>query len=144
MITRAGEDISYSDDYDQIKEARRADDPNEPRGDWSEEPKVAEWRKVRELATEVLTQKSKDLQVACWLCEAVTELHGFAGVHDGLELLRGLIENFWDTLYPPIEDGDLEPRERQTDLAGHQSASGDSQDSVDGARGGSLWLAALG
>ena len=106
----AGEDISYSDEYDQIKEARRADDPNEPRGDWSEAPKVAEWRKVRELATEVLTQKSKDLQVACWLCEAITELHGFAGVHDGLELLRGLIENFWDTLYPPIEDGDLEPR----------------------------------
>jgi len=106
----AGEDISFADDYDQIKEARRADDPNEPRGDWGEEPKVAEWRKVRELATEVLTQKSKDLQVACWLCEAVTQLHGFAGLHDGLELLRDLIENFWDTLYPPLEDGDLEPR----------------------------------
>jgi type VI secretion system protein ImpA len=106
----AGEDISFADDYDQIKEARRADDPNEPRGEWGEEPKVAEWRKARDLATEVLTEKSKDLQVACWLCEAVTELHGFAGLHDGLELMRGLIENFWDTLYPSLEDGDLEPR----------------------------------
>ena len=31
-------------------------------------------------------------------------------MREGLDLMKGLVENFWDTLYPEIEDGDLEMR----------------------------------
>ena len=35
---------------------------------------------------------------------------GFAGLKQGLELLRGLVATFWETLYPQLEDGDAELR----------------------------------
>ena len=35
---------------------------------------------------------------------------GIAGLKEGLELMRTLIEGFWDSLYPEIEDGDAEFR----------------------------------
>ena len=38
----AGSDASFSDQFDRIREARRADDPNLPQGDWQTEPKIAD------------------------------------------------------------------------------------------------------
>lgn len=61
----AGADLRYAPIYDDIKEARRADDLLD-RGDWSRELKTADWDKVRSLAMEVLTTSSKDLQIAAW------------------------------------------------------------------------------
>ena len=58
----------------------------------------------------VLARRSKDLQVAAWLTEALTRTYGFPGLRDGLRVLRGLHEAFWETLHPQIEDGDLEFR----------------------------------
>lgn len=106
----AGSDASFSDQFDRIREARRADDPNLPQGDWQTEPKVADWREAQRLAEEVLTRTSKDLQAAVWLAEAAIHRHGLEGAHDGFRLLAGLLEQYWDGLYPRAEDGDLEER----------------------------------
>ncbi len=57
----AGESVQYSGIYDEIREARRADDTL-TKGDWEHEPKVAEWPKVVDLSTSALTSKTKDLQ----------------------------------------------------------------------------------
>ena len=81
-----------------------------PQGDWARERKVADWPAVIKLTTDASTKQSKDLQLAAWLTEAVLRKEGFAGLRSGLELIKGLLENFWDTLYPEIEDGDLELR----------------------------------
>lgn len=105
----AGADLRYAPIYDEIKEARRADDLLD-RGDWSRELKTADWDKVRSLALEALTNSSKDLQIAAWLLEALMQKEGFAGVETGLTILTGLLENFWENLYPEIDDGDLEYR----------------------------------
>jgi type VI secretion system protein ImpA len=44
--------------------------------------------------------------VAAYLIEALVRLNGYAGLHDGLELMRGLVERYWDDVYPrPDEDG---------------------------------------
>ncbi len=65
-----------------------------------------DWRKVRDLAVEILATWSKDLWVAAWLLEALVRLEGFAGLRDGLRLLTGLVGNFWDGIHPrPDEDG---------------------------------------
>src|SRR4030095_8786587 len=45
-----------------------------------------------------------------WLVEALVKQHGFAGLRDGLQLLRELQERFWPSLYPVVEDEDIEPR----------------------------------
>jgi len=105
----SGKDVRYELTYDQIKEARRSDDTLS-RGDWQREVKTSDWKTVKELATTTLIKESKDLQIAGWLTEALTWLHGFAGLKDGLHLIRELLNQFWETVYPEIEDDDLDYR----------------------------------
>lgn len=105
----SGESLRYSGLYDEINEARRQDDDLN-QGEWKTEIKVADFRRVIELATEAIREKTKDLQIAVWLAEALVRQHGFVGLRDSLRLLAGLHEKFWDTIHPEIEDGDMEGR----------------------------------
>jgi type VI secretion system protein ImpA len=105
----AGESLRYEPVYDEIKHAREEEDEI-PQGDWKRERKTADYKLVVKLATQVLTERSKDLQVAAWLTEALTHRDGCAGLRDGLDLMRGLLETFWDGVHPQIDDGDLEYR----------------------------------
>ncbi len=105
----SGESLQYSGLFDEIREARRADDVLE-QGDWKRELKVADWDEAVALATDALLTKTKDLQVGSWLAEGLTMLHGFAGCRDGLKLMRALHEQFWETCYPEIDEGDMEGR----------------------------------
>lgn len=107
--SRGGESLRYAGPYDAIEEARRADDEL-TQGDWQRDTKASDWRQVIELSTEALSKRSKDIQIAAWLTEALVRLHGFAGLRDGCRLIRELIGQFWDCLYPEIEESDLEPR----------------------------------
>ena len=105
----SGVDLSYAPEYDDLREARRGeDDANQ--GDWKRKAKVADWPRVITLAGDALTRKTKDLQIAAWLAEALARRRGFAGLRDGFALLRGLQDAFWETYYPLAEDGDLELR----------------------------------
>ena len=110
----AGKDVRDGKDVAVLKEARRQEEVLS-QGDWKRDAKVADWPKAIQLATKILTEHSKDLQVAVWLVEALLKRHGFAGLRDGLTILRGLHANFWDGLYPAIEDGDLEYRSGKLD-----------------------------
>ena len=105
----SGEDVRYSGIYDEIREARRADD-NLAQGEWQTELKLADYPKVLNLGLDTLLNKSKDLQVAAWVSEALVKQHGFAGLRDALKLLAGLQETFWDTGFPEIDEGDMENR----------------------------------
>jgi len=101
-----GTDLRWTAEWDRIKEARRADDDLKP-GKWAKrEQKTADWRLVEELASGMLRNRSKDLQLALWLTEAGMRRHGFPGLRDGLRLTRELLVRYWDNgLYPPMEDG---------------------------------------
>lgn len=105
----AGESLRYSGLYDEIAEARRAD-VDVSQGEWQTELKVADHRKVVDLAIPALTLKSKDLQIGVWLSEALIKINGLAGLRDSLKLVAGLQEKFWDTLHPEIDEGDMEGR----------------------------------
>ena len=100
----SGESLRYEGVYDQISEARRADEDLNM-GAWQTELKVADYRQVISLSTSALG-RSKDLQIGAWLCEALIREFGFPGLRDSLKLLAGLQENFWDTLHPEIDEGD--------------------------------------
>lgn len=64
------------------------------------------WRTIKNNAPDLLTNQSKDLEVACWYTEALLRSNGFQGLRDGFLLIHGLIERFWANLYPlPDEDG---------------------------------------
>lgn len=65
---------------------------------------AGEWRAVKDGACKLLAETTKDLEVAGWLTEALVRADGFRGLRDGLHVMHGLVENFWDGLYPPPED----------------------------------------
>jgi len=105
----SGANLRYAPAYDQVKEARREEDGAE-QGIWQRQVKTADWPLVVKLASELLAKKSKDLQIAAWLTEAILHREGFAGLKQGLDLMHGLLTYFWETVYPEIEDGDVEMR----------------------------------
>src|SRR6516162_3479878 len=105
----SGANLRYDPAYDKIKEARR-EESQPPPGMTEQDRKVADNVQVIRLTSELLTAKTKDLQVAAWLTEAMLKQKGFRGLKDGLSLCCGLVEKFWDTLYPEMEDGDAESR----------------------------------
>ena len=105
----AGEDLRYGPAYDQIKEARRADDLLD-RGDWQREIKTSDWDAVIATAVDALINKSKDLQIAAWLTEALVDTEGFSGLAIGLKMLTGFLRDYWEHVYPEIEEDDLDFR----------------------------------
>ncbi len=116
----SGVDVRYDTKlliYDKIKEGRRQDDAL-AQGDWQHERKLANYPLVANLAQETLATRTKDLQLAAWLTEALLQTEGFSGLRQGLTLCSALITNFWDTLYPPIEGGDLDLRSGPLDWLG--------------------------
>ncbi len=117
----AGENLQYSGLHDEIREARRADD-DLVQGDWKRDLKTADWRQVLSLSMEALTDKTKDLQICAWLAESLVKLHGLLGLRDSLKLMRGLHEQFWDTIYPEIDEGDLDARANALAFMDRQAA----------------------
>lgn len=106
----AGESLRYQGTYDRIADARREDDPTLSQGIYKSTLKRADWPTTEAICIEALTKRSKDLQIASWLLESWLYLYGFAGVTNGVRLLSGLCERFWDGLYPSLEDGDVDGR----------------------------------
>lgn len=105
----SGKSLRFDPVYDQIKEARR-EEVELSMGDWQRERKKADSRLAIRLCIDALTHHTKDLHLAAWLTEALVRAEGFSGLVQGLSLVRGLLEAFWDTIYPEIEEGDTEFR----------------------------------
>ncbi|MEG2140741.1 MAG: type VI secretion system ImpA family N-terminal domain-containing protein, partial [Bilophila sp.] len=89
-----GSALQYDPVYTAIREARREDDPDLPQGVWERERKRADWALVLSLACGVLQERSKDMQVAGWACEAALMVHGFSALAGGLRMIAGLLSTF--------------------------------------------------
>lgn len=100
-----GEYLRYDAIYDQIRQAR-VEEEDLPSGEWEKERKTADFALVIRLSREVLSSRSKDLQIAAWLTEALLRREGFGGLAAGLDLTRSLLENFWEHLHPELEEDD--------------------------------------
>src|SRR5882757_9351993 len=87
----SGVNLRYDPIFDKIKEARREEDQPPP-GMTERDRKVAENPLVIKLVTDLLTKKTKDLQLAAWLTEALLKQKGFGGLKDGLALCFGLVD----------------------------------------------------
>jgi type VI secretion system protein ImpA len=106
----SGPDLRYHPITDQIKEARR-EEADISQGVWKIDVKAADYPLVLKLCRDALTKRGKDLQIAGWMTEALLQLEGFAGLRQGLQLIYRLLDTYWDSVYPQMdEDGDLELR----------------------------------
>lgn len=106
------EDSSPTSPYYTIKDARNAARAAERNSMFDGgSPEAAEsWRKVIALAPDILKNQAKDLEVACWYTEALIRRHGFQGLRDGFSLIRQLIEQYWENLYPMPDEEGMETR----------------------------------
>jgi type VI secretion system protein ImpA len=77
--TRRERILRYTPTYDAIQEARREEDALD-RGEWDREVKTADWEAVKQLTVEALTDKTKDIQIAVWLIEALLKTGGYRGL----------------------------------------------------------------
>lgn len=97
-----------SADYYTVKDARSAARAAERSMDVEDDAGglLPEWRTILEVSPRILRTQAKDLEVTAWFIEALLRAEGYAGLRDGFALARGLVERFWDGLYPaPDEDG---------------------------------------
>ncbi len=105
-----GEDMSFSNEFDQIAEMRRADDPSLDQGAWVTALKQADWPGVARQCSDLLRTRTKDLRLALWLTEAQALTEGHRGLAEGLKLCAALCQQHWAELHPLPEGGDMEER----------------------------------
>ena len=104
-----GPSIRYEPAFLQLRQSREEDDPSLPMGEWERPLRKADWRNVARNCAQLLT-RSKDIQLAAWLCDAWLRQHQLRGFIAGIDLLSGLVERYWEGVHPRIEDGDSEAR----------------------------------
>jgi type VI secretion system protein ImpA len=107
----AGIDLSFSPELDVIAHARTFDDPSLDQGEWISDIKEADWGLVVKQCASLLEHQSKDLRLAVWLTEAAAHQHGMRGLTEGLLVVAGLLDKFWDCgLLPEADGGEHEQR----------------------------------
>jgi type VI secretion system protein VasJ len=60
-----------------------------------------DWKTVSNISINILSTKSKDLLVACYLAVSQVHLNKVEGLAAGLTILRDMLNTYWDTLFPP-------------------------------------------
>jgi type VI secretion system protein ImpA len=96
--------------WNAIRRARESDDASLPLGAWVRHLKRAAWGEVARASLDALAYRSKDLQLAIWLAEALLQEHGFRGLAASIAIVDALCERYWDVMYPGGADGDFEHR----------------------------------
>lgn len=105
-----GENIEYDLAYQRLEELALGT-PAQEMGECVVPGKEPDIRALRKNC-EALWQRSRDLRVAVYWTYSKLSLEGFVGFLEGLKLLTGLVDTFWDTLWPELDPDDNDPVER--------------------------------
>lgn len=101
-----GESLEYDVAYLELNKNIQGKPEDPISGEKAQPPN---WIEIQKQASAIL-QQSKDLQVIIYLLRALVNLEGVIGLHDGLHLLVGLIERYWDSIHPVLDpEDDLDP-----------------------------------
>lgn len=106
-----GEDLEYDNDFLNLQQL--AAGKAETQFAAAEPPN---WREVIPAAEE-LFDRTRDLRVALLWTRAEASLRGLAALPEGLALIVGLLEAYWDTLHPQPDPDDGDPYARLNALA---------------------------
>lgn len=100
----AGQDLEYDPVFGEMERAAEGKEEQQF-GDTIIPAEEPDWRILKTKAEGVLAQ-SKDLRAAVYLTKALIRTNGYTGLKDGLKLIQGLIDGFWDSLYPQLDPED--------------------------------------
>jgi type VI secretion system protein ImpA len=110
--TPCGENLRWDRRYLEVE--RLAEGKEETQFSASEEP---DWREVRDGCAELFA-KGKHLRVAVLMTLAAVRQEGFPGLRDGLKVIQGLLEQYWDQVFPQLDAEDNnDPTERINSLS---------------------------
>ncbi|MEL0587593.1 MAG: type VI secretion system protein TssA [Candidatus Thiodiazotropha sp. (ex. Lucinoma kazani)] len=102
--TPAGEDLEYDPLFSEME--RAAEGKGEQQfGDTIIPAEDPDWRELKKKSLEVAGQ-SKDLRAAIYLTQALMHTDGYAGLSDGLSLIKGYIDGYWETFHPLLDPDD--------------------------------------
>lgn len=62
----------------------------------------ADWKLVKSNALSLLDD-THDIEISTHLCIALLHTDGFSGLADGLQLIRSLLEQFWECVHPELD-----------------------------------------
>lgn len=111
----AGPNLEYDAAFAELERAM-AGKPEQQIGNVLIPAEEPSWNEVRRLAVELLV-RTKDLRIACPLVRALAAKHGLAGLSEGLSLVRGLLERYWEGIHPRLDpDDDNDPTIRVNSL----------------------------
>jgi len=102
-----GSDLEYDSAFLELERASQGK-PEQQMGATIVPAQEADWKDVGNRALDLLA-KTKDLRIASRLVRALLNTEGLVGLADGLAVMRGLVENFWEGVYPklgPEEEND--------------------------------------
>jgi type VI secretion system protein ImpA len=100
----AGEYLVYDPIYLKIAHARSSSP------DSAGKTRDPDWKNVVKYGVKALQERTKDLQIAAYVTEALGWLDGLDGLRQGFELFRALQETFWESAHPAIEGQDYGAR----------------------------------
>ena len=106
----SGRWVRYENKYLEIVAEKNSDDPNLPMGEWERPLKQTDWKRVTDIAKNLLEKETKDLEICIFLIQGWTSLYGMKGLRFGLLLMYKLSEKYWDTLWPKYEVSDSDAR----------------------------------
>jgi type VI secretion system protein ImpA len=99
-----GQNLEYDPAFAEL-ERMAAPTAERSMGDNVKPAQEPDWDKVA-LAAEALFGRTKDLRAAIHLTAAWTRARGLPGWSEGLALVRGLLERYWDSVHPQLDAED--------------------------------------
>lgn len=112
----AGEDLSYDGAYMALFNSAQGT-PEQQVGETVVAATDPNWRELRDGCVDILA-RSKDLRVGVLSVVVALKMDGFPGLESGLSLLRGILEKYWDSLFPRLDPEDNnDPLERMNIVA---------------------------
>jgi type VI secretion system protein ImpA len=103
-VLPCGKDMEYEPAFLELQELARGK-PAQTMGDNVKAAQEPAWPKVRD-AAETMFGSTKDLRVAGILNLAFVKTSGIAGLEGGLRLISGLLDRYWDGVYPLLDTED--------------------------------------
>jgi type VI secretion system protein ImpA len=101
----SGTSLRNTEDYDKLQKSLRSPD-TAPGGVWQREQKKTDYRSTIRDASDLLATRSKDLDIAVWLTDALVREYGLPGLSEGILLIQRLLDGYWETVFPQLDDAD--------------------------------------
>lgn len=118
-----GPDLSDKPLHDELGQMLRGK-PSIQVGSVEKAAEPPDWRALKSRSSEYLAQ-SKHLRAALMFCGSSLQTAGLSGFRDGLQLIRGLVEQYWPTVHPALDvEDNNDPTQRLNILGALNSPRG--------------------